>query len=106
MNDTTARDARLAALLRKAANELDPALCAKKPAARVKTSAKAKAAKAQKSEEFVAWMRETAPARAARKETNAVLAARLRAAGINPSGAAWDVAKAGGSLKAIRAAAK
>lgn len=114
MSTTTARDARIAALLRKAADELDPAVRparkapAKKVAAKVAPAAKAKAQakSSMTSEEFVTWVRDTAEARAERKATNAVLAAALRKAGINPSGAAWEAAKAAPSVKAAVKAAR
>lgn len=74
--------------------KLDAILAAVAPEAKAKTTRKAPA-KAEKSDEFVAWLRETAPQRAARKASNAEMAAWLRSKGLNPAGAVWDACKAG-----------
>ena len=44
---------------------------------------------------FVEWIRETAPARKARKESNAQMAAWMRSKGLVPNGAAWEACKKG-----------
>ena len=46
-------------------------------------------------EPFVAWLRETAEARASRKASNAEMAAWLRSKGLVPNGAVWEAAKKG-----------
>jgi len=56
-----------------------------------------KAAKAQpKAEsEFVTWLRETAPQRAARKASNRDMADWLRSKGLPTNGPVWEAAKKG-----------
>jgi len=44
---------------------------------------------------FVTWLRDSAEARHARKESNAELAAWMRSKGLHPGGQAWTAAKAG-----------
>lgn len=75
------------------------------PAALVTPAAPAPEAPAKvTSEEFVAWIRETAPARKARKESNGEMAAWMRSKGIQPRGAAWEACKAGErGVKALKA---
>lgn len=46
-------------------------------------------------EPFVAWLRETAEARASRKASNAEMATWLRSKGLVPNGAVWEAAKKG-----------
>lgn len=56
---------------------------------------------------FVAWVRETAPARHARKESNREMAAWLRSKDLPTNGPVWEAAKAGNrSVRSLRAIAK
>lgn len=54
---------------------------------------KAAPAKPKADSDFVGWLKETAPARKARKADNAELAAALRKVGVTPNGSAWALAK-------------
>lgn len=62
---------------------------------------------AEEDKPFVEWIRETAPARAARKSSNAEMAAWMRSKGVVPNGLAWEAAKKGErnvrTLKALNA---
>lgn len=69
------------------------------PAPKAKRATKAQKAKAAKSEAFVGWLRETAEQRAARKNSNAVMAKFIRDLGFQPTGRVWDAVKAGERTK-------
>jgi hypothetical protein len=80
-----------------------------KKAKKAKRQAKvAEAAKSMTREEFVAWLRETAEARHARKAGNAKAAEWMRENGLVPKGRAWEAVKTGErdvrALKALNAA--
>ena len=78
-----------------------PAKAAKKAGkagskATVKAGKKAaKKAKADKSEKFVAWLKDTAEARHARQSSNAEMAKWMRSKGLVPNGTAWELCKKG-----------
>ena len=55
----------------------------------------AKKAKADKSEKFVAWLKDTAEARKARQSSNAEMAKWMRSKGLVPNGTAWELCKKG-----------
>lgn len=82
-------------------------LCDGAPATVTTEVVETKTEKEQKSEEFVAWLRDSAPARKARKEDNALLAADLRSRGLVPNGLVWAAAKKGETnLRTLKALAK
>lgn len=57
--------------------------------------------------EFVTWLRDTAPARQARKESNREMAAWLRSKDLPTNGPVWEAAKKGNrSVRSLRALAK
>lgn len=65
-----------------------------KPARKAKKTA-AQKAKAAKREEFVGWLKDSAEARKARQKSNSEMASWMRAQGLQPRGAAWELAKHG-----------
>lgn len=107
---TDAMEARITASILKAltaANGLK--MSTKTTAPKTGKTSKASASKASKSAAFIAWMHETAEARAERKGTNRELASAMRAAGLEPNGDAWTAAKVvvangGTTAKAVKAA--